>query len=83
MTRTGRENLAEVGRAFLGKITPGSDTTVIELADGAGVCVVNPARGGGKVYIAPDETVLFVPSTMDFATGLAAFLNGSRTPVAP
>ncbi|MGW4200304.1 hypothetical protein [Streptomyces sp. NPDC004726] len=83
MTRTGRENLAEVGRVFLGKITPGSDTTVIELADGAGVCVVNPARGGGKVYIAPDETVLFVPSAMDFATGLAAFLNGSRTPVVP
>ncbi|MFF5900234.1 hypothetical protein ACFY8O_30535 [Streptomyces argenteolus] len=66
--------MARVGTAFLGTIT---------LADGAGVCVVHPARGGGKVYVAPDETVLFVPSSMHFDTGLSAFLAGARTPVVP
>ncbi|MER5738505.1 hypothetical protein ABT117_22885 [Streptomyces sp. NPDC002262] len=53
---------------------------VVELAGGAGVCVVQGGRGGGKVYVAPDRTVLFVPSAMDFDTGLAAFLGGARTP---
>jgi hypothetical protein len=79
---SGKERLAEVGRAFLGGTAPGSEPDVIELADGAGVCLVQRTRGGGKVYIAPDETVLFVPSSMDFDTGLAAFLNGARTPAA-
>jgi len=82
-TRTDNEKLAEVGKAFLGTITPTTEPNVIELADGAGVCVVHPARGGGKVYVAPDETVLFVPSSMHFDTGLSAFLNGARTPVVP
>ncbi|MFI5530035.1 hypothetical protein ACIA8O_15975 [Kitasatospora sp. NPDC051853] len=53
---------------------------VVELAGGAGVCVVQAGRGGGKVYVAPDRTVLFVSSGMDFDTGLAAFLGGARTP---
>ncbi|MFI8324106.1 hypothetical protein [Streptomyces sp. NPDC085529] len=77
--RTGTEPLAEVGRAFLG-LAPASRVNVVELADGAGVCVVQAGRGGGKVYVAPDRTVLFVPSTLDFDAGLTAFLGGARTP---
>ncbi|MFF3957829.1 hypothetical protein ACFYY1_32165 [Streptomyces sp. NPDC001890] len=77
--RAGTEQLADIGKAFLG-VAPGAAVNVIELADGAGVCVVQPGRGGGKAYVAPDRTVLFVPSAMDFDTGLAAFLGGARTP---
>ncbi|MER7173275.1 hypothetical protein [Streptomyces mesophilus] len=79
----GPEHLARVGIAFLGAPTQGAEPNVIELADGAGVCVVQRGRGGGKVYVAPDETLLFVPSAMDFDTGLAVFLDGARTPVTP
>lgn len=78
-TRCGTEQLAEVGRAFLG-LAPGAGVNVVELVDGAGVCVVQAGRGGGKVYVAPDRTVLFVSSGMDFDTGLVAFLGGARTP---
>lgn len=77
--RAGTVQLAEAGRAFLG-LAPGAGANVVELAGGAGVCVVQAGRGGGKVYVAPDRTVLFVPSSMDFDTGLAAFLGGARTP---
>ncbi|MEV0174541.1 hypothetical protein AB0I00_25895 [Streptomyces sp. NPDC050803] len=77
------ERLADVGTAFLVVHTPGPMTTVVELEDGAGVCVVQSGRGGAKVYVAPDETVLFVPSAMDFDTGLTAFLNGRRTHARP
>ncbi|MET9349906.1 hypothetical protein [Streptomyces termitum] len=77
--RAGTERLAEVGKAFLG-LAPGAGVNVIELAGGAGVCVVQTGRGGGKVYVAPDRTALFVPSAMDFDTGLATFLAGARTP---
>lgn len=77
--RDGTEQLAEVGKAFLG-LAPGAAVKVVELVDGAGVCVVQAGRGGGKVYVAPDRTVLFVSSAMDFDNGLAAFLGGARTP---
>lgn len=39
-----------------------------------------PGRGGGKVYTAPDWTVLFVPSATDFDTGHSAILGGAHTP---
>ncbi|MFJ1800906.1 hypothetical protein [Streptomyces sp. NPDC088180] len=77
--RAGAARLTEAGKAFLG-LAPGAGVNVVELPDGAGVCVVQTGRGGGKAYVAPDRTVLFVPSGMDFDTGLAAFLGGARTP---
>ncbi|MGV9310670.1 hypothetical protein ACWDR0_00555 [Streptomyces sp. NPDC003691] len=81
---TGTERLAGIGRAYLDRTGPGPEPETVVLPDGAGVCVVRPVRGGGgKVYVAPDGTVLFAPSAMDFASGLAAFLDGARTPPAP
>ncbi|WP_434445813.1 hypothetical protein [Lentzea sp. E54] len=55
--------------------------TVRELPDGLGICVW-PAgvRGGGSIFVAGDESVLFVGSAMGFDAGLAAFRQGSRTP---
>ncbi|WP_151773872.1 hypothetical protein [Streptomyces abyssomicinicus] len=77
--RAGTEQLAGAGKAFLG-LAPGAGVNVVELVDGAGVCVIQAGRGGGKVYVAPDRSLLFVPSAVDFDTGLAAFLGGARTP---
>ncbi|MFD9722182.1 hypothetical protein [Streptomyces sp. NPDC059076] len=74
-----KEYLAGIGKAFLGDPGRGPEPNVVVLPDGAGVCVVQPVRGGGKVYVAQDETVLFVPSSTDFDTGLAAFTRGERT----
>lgn len=74
-----KEYLAGIGKAVLGTDPRGPEPDVVVLPDGAGVCVVQPVRGGGKVYVAHDESVLFAPSSMDFATGLAAFLGGART----
>ncbi|MFD1322646.1 hypothetical protein [Micromonospora sonneratiae] len=52
---------------------------MIELPNNLGVAVVHAVRGGGKVYVAPDESVLFVPSAQDFKTGLTAFREGQRS----
>ncbi|GAB3157058.1 hypothetical protein GCM10027290_56520 [Micromonospora sonneratiae] len=54
-------------------------SNVIELPNNLGVAVVHAVRGGGKVYVAPDESVLFVPSAQDFKTGLTAFREGQRS----
>lgn len=42
---------------------------------------MNAVRGGGKIYVAPDESVLFVGSAVDFEAGLGAFRDGVRTPL--
>jgi hypothetical protein len=73
------DRLAEIGRNSLPDVTPGTKVNVIELEDGAGVCVVHAVRGGGKVYVAPDGTVLFAGSSVTFDAGLGAFVDGART----
>ncbi|GAA1811046.1 hypothetical protein [Agromyces neolithicus] len=72
--------LTEVGTAYFAKLTPDTRLNVVELADDAGVCIVHAIRGGGKIYVAPDESVLFVGSAVNFEAGLGAFLDGVRTP---
>lgn len=72
--------LTAVGERYFAQLTPGAELRSIPLENGAGVCVVHTARGGGKIYVAPDESVLFVGSALDFDAGLAAFLAGTRTP---
>lgn len=74
------DRLAAVAARYFELLAPDAELRTIPLEDGAGVCVVHTARGGGKIYVAPDESVLFVGSAMDFDSGLAAFLSGTRTP---
>lgn len=74
------ERLVDTATHYFALLAPDAELRTIPLDDGAGVCVVHAARGGGKIYVAPDETVLFVGSSMDFDAGLAAFLAGTRTP---
>lgn len=77
----GGERLVEFGRSLFAKLVDDPKLNIIELPDGLGVCLVHAARGGGKIYVAPDETVLFVGSAVDFEAGLGAFRDGVRTPL--
>ena len=77
----GAERLVQVGRALFEKLTPDPVLNIIELPDDLGVCLVHAVRGGGKIYVAPDESVLFVGSAVDFEAGLGAFRDGVRTPL--
>ncbi|QIP88307.1 hypothetical protein GLX30_02365 [Streptomyces sp. Tu 2975] len=79
MTTVDVGRLAEIGRTWLPDVTTDASLNVVALEDGAGVCVVHAVRGGGKVYVAPDETVLFAGSSVAFDAGLGAFLDGART----
>ena len=74
------DRLTAVARRYFAQLDAGAELSTIPLEADAGVCVVHTARGGGKIYVAPDETVLFVGSSLDFDAGLAAFLAGTRTP---
>lgn len=74
------DRLAAVAARYFALLTPDPQLRTIPLENGAGVCVVHTVRGGGKIYVAPDESVLFVGSSMDFNAGLAEFLSGTRTP---
>ncbi|NYV72865.1 hypothetical protein [Streptomyces sp. UH6] len=72
--------LATVGRTLFARLAADPVLRVVALPDGLGVCLVHTVRGGGKIYVAPDETALFVGSAVDFQAGLAAFRDGARTP---
>jgi hypothetical protein len=78
---SGEDPLVAFGRGLFSKLADNPTLKVIELPDGLGVCLVHAARGGGKIYVAPDETVLFVGSAVDFDDGLGAFRDGVRTPL--
>ncbi|WP_164990492.1 T6SS immunity protein Tdi1 domain-containing protein [Agromyces albus] len=75
------ERLIELGTSLFAKLTTDPVLNTIELPDGLGICLVHAVRGGGKIYIAPDESVLFVGSAVDFDAGLGAFRDGVRTPI--
>ncbi|WP_394552981.1 T6SS immunity protein Tdi1 domain-containing protein [Agromyces sp. MMS24-JH15] len=75
-----RDRLVQIGTELFAGLTQNPTLNVIDLPDGLGVCLVHAARGGGKIYVAPDESVLFVGSAVDFDAGLGAFRDGVRTP---
>ncbi|MBF4514117.1 hypothetical protein ITJ66_16650 [Plantibacter sp. VKM Ac-2885] len=72
--------LTAVGYRYYERVASGADVQTLVLEDDAGICVMHAARGGGKIYVAHDESVLFVGSMMDYEAGLAAFRAGTRTP---
>ncbi|MEU5979108.1 hypothetical protein [Streptomyces sp. NPDC047315] len=72
--------LIAVGRARFAEFAADPVLDVVVLPDDLGVCLVHAVRGGGKIYVAPDESALFVGSAVDFDAGLEAFRDGARTP---
>lgn len=75
-----QHHLVAVAERYFAELAPDAELAIVPLDGDAGVCVVRTARGGGKIYVAPDESALFVGSSLDFDAGLAAFLSGTRTP---
>lgn len=73
-------HLIALGTTLMQRLWPEAPLASNVLPDGLGVAVFEMARGGGTVYVAPDETVLFVASAIDPAEGLAQFRSGRRTP---
>ena len=47
--------------------------------DGLGILMGRRSRGGGKLFIAPDRTLLFSPSAESVEQGLERFRAGERT----
>ncbi|WP_194410983.1 hypothetical protein [Microbacterium cremeum] len=78
---TDRNSLVEVARRLHANLAEAPNLNIIDLPDDLGICAVHAVRGGGKIYVAPDESALFVASTADFEAGLAAFRAGERTPL--
>lgn len=44
-----------------------------------GVAVVRAVRGGGTIFVGPDQTVLYSGSSLTFEDGVRAFRSGVRT----
>lgn len=73
------EELAGLAKRHFDRRVPAAELRTVELRDGAGACVIHTVRGGGKIFVAPDGTVLFVGSAVGLDDGLALFLSGRRT----
>lgn len=72
--------LVRVARGYFEKLVDGPELRVVPLPEENAVCVVHAVRGGGKIFVASDESVLFVGSALDLDRGLEAFRAGERTP---
>jgi hypothetical protein len=73
--------LQRQGERLFEILAPGATLKTVVLDDGAGICLMHAVRGGGKIYVAPDLSVLFVASALDFEKGQEAFRAGQRTPL--
>jgi hypothetical protein len=73
--------LVEQGRRLFETLAPGAMLETVVLGAGGGICIVHAVRGGGKIYVAPDLSVLYVASALDYEQGLEAFRAGQRTPL--
>jgi hypothetical protein len=74
-----RDELITHGREVFARFTDATNFNVIDLPDGLGILLIHAVRGGGKLYVAPDLSVLFSNSSQNYQTGLAAFQEGRRT----
>ncbi|MEU9554197.1 hypothetical protein [Streptomyces fumanus] len=77
-----QRRLAGLGRALLRRAA-GRDApfAVTALPEDDAVVVVHRVRGGGSVYVAADETVLFAGSAAPPHEAIEVFRSGRRTPL--
>jgi len=69
------------GMELYRRIEPDADLAGHPLPEDDGVLVVHPIRGGGSIYVAADESVLFAGSALSPHLALAEFRAGRRTPL--
>ena len=78
-----QRRLTAWGVELFRRISPDEDLalTFHLLPDDDAVLVVHAVRGGGSIYVAADETVLFAASALSPDKALEAFRSGTRTSV--
>lgn len=77
-----QRRLAGLGRALLRRAAGGDvPLAVTVLPEDDAVVVAHRVRGGGSVYVAADETVLFAGSAASPHEAIEVFRSGRRTPL--
>lgn len=71
--------LVAIGEEMFARM-PGEAGPVVsrELREGLGVLVSRQSRGGGKLFIAPDRSLMFSPSAESVEQGFERFCAGER-----
>ena len=76
-----QDELVAIATAYFGALSDDTTELVVKpIPEDDAVCVYQPVRGGGSIFVARDGSALFVGSSLDFDRGLAEFRNGRRTP---
>ncbi|GAA4771494.1 hypothetical protein [Microbacterium gilvum] len=75
------QRLIEVGVGYWRRMVAADAPLGVQLLPEDDAVVVSHAvRGGGRIYVAPDETVLFAASSAPPHEALEVFRSGRRTP---
>ena len=75
-----QQRLIDVGVDLFERIAPGLEVAFRLLPEDDAVVVYRPVRGGGSIYVAPDETALVASSSAPPHEAIKAFRAGRRTP---
>ncbi|MFI7366135.1 hypothetical protein ACIBO4_28725 [Streptomyces sp. NPDC050149] len=76
-----QQRLIEFGEALFRRTAPDAVLSHVLLPEDDVVAVVHRVRGGGKILVAADRSVLFCGSARDIDFALTEFRAGRRTPV--
>jgi hypothetical protein len=76
-----QQRLIDWGTELFRRIAPDAELRYNLLPDDEAVVVYHVVRGGGSIYVAPDETVLFAASAAPPHEALEVFRTGRRTPI--
>lgn len=79
--RTDQQRLIDVGVGYWRRMVPEDAPLGVEiLPDDDAVVVSHAVRGGGRIYVASDESVLFAGSAAPPHEAIEMFRSGRRTP---
>ncbi len=74
-----QRRLIDVGIDLFRRLAPDAELGFWLLPADDAVMVYHGVRGGGSIYVAPDESVLFAASAVSPDVALEAFRGGKRT----